>query len=87
VRGYTHTQQATPEFAEAYLRANPNPLCSSKVPVLVVGDSHDTSGTKICSECVCVCVCVFVCLCVCVCVYVCVCERVCVCVCVTHKRA
>mmetsp|Transcript_35421 Transcript_35421/g.52035 ORF Transcript_35421/g.52035 Transcript_35421/m.52035 type:complete len:286 (-) Transcript_35421:40-897(-) len=31
-------KEATPEFGAAYKTANPNPLCSSKVPVLVVRD-------------------------------------------------
>jgi len=29
-------KEATPDFGAAYKQANPNPLCSSKVPVLVV---------------------------------------------------
>lgn len=36
-------KDATPEFGAAYLEANPNPLCSSKVPVLEVTSADQAS--------------------------------------------
>ena len=39
---------------EAYSRANPNPLCSSKVPVLVVGDDRDAPAQHFTESRVCI---------------------------------
>jgi len=43
-------KQATPDFGEAYRQANPNPLCSSKVPVLVVREESGADDAQVFTE-------------------------------------
>ena len=42
-------KDATPAFGEAYRQANPNPLCSSKVPVMVVQEDS-TADAQVFTE-------------------------------------